>query len=258
MGRGRSYPVIGLGEAIARASQLKDQDGTALTTPEAAVMAWGFKTLHGTSLRIVSALRQYGLLSDTGDQTKLSDRALAILLEPEGSEERQDALRAAAAEPAIFREIEEHYDNNLPGDDALQSYIVRKLNLKEGPAEKLIASLRETREVVNGLGRSYSTSVEPTDGAPAKVAPQPSKAMVTTTAIHEDTGSLTIPLPVVGQGEASLNLPRHMSAEAWGLMVESLKSNLRVWRHAVVAQSDADDAAPNGDLDAGWPNEDDE
>ena len=220
--------------------------------------AWGFKTLHGSSLRIVSALRQYGLLSDTGDQTKLSDRALLILLEPEGSAERQNALRAAAAEPAIFQEIEEHYDSNLPGDEALRSYLVRKLNLKEGPADKLIASLRETRELVNGRGRSYSTSVEPTNGAPVKVAPQPNRPMSTTTAPLEVPDSLTIPLPVVGHGEASLNLPRHMSAEAWGLMVESIKGSLKVWRRAVVAQSEDDDAQPDDDLDAGWPAEDDE
>ena len=248
MGRGRSYPVIGLGEAITKASQLKDQDGTALTTPDAAVRAWGFKTLNGSSLRVVSALRQYGLLSDTGDQTKLSDRALTILLEPEGSAERQDALRAAAAQPAIFREIEEHYENNLPGEEALRSYIVRKLNLKEGPADKLAVSLRETRELVNGFGRSYST--------PETEIPRVPETPETPEHLRQRGGSMPqiqsqqaqpFDLPILlDAGQATLRMPVPMSDEDFETLTEALELNLRLYRKKLTKGATAPPSSGEG------------
>ena len=160
MPRGRSYPAIGLSEAIERARDLYAQDDRALTSPGAAVGAWGYSSLNGASLRVLSALRQYGLLAGVGDQIKLSDRALAILLEPEDSQERADAIAEAAKAPAIFREILEAHDpDGLPGDVGLRSFLIRNdaFGFKQEASDKLIASLRETLALANDTKRSYST-----------------------------------------------------------------------------------------------------
>lgn len=155
MPRGRSYPAIGLPEAIERADELFEQDDRALTTPEAAVGAWGYTSLNGASLRVLSALRQYGLLADVGDKIKLSDRALKIILEPEDSRERAEAIAEAAREPAIFQEILEANPDGLPSDAALKSVLVRddSFGFKSGPADKLISALRDSLALAETDGR---------------------------------------------------------------------------------------------------------
>ncbi len=143
--RSRNYPGLGLREAIAKARQLYDRDGKAAVAKEAAVKAWDYKGLNGASLRVLGALNQYGLLDIPESRTvKLSARALAILLEPEDSAERAQAISEAAHSPPVFEEILEHYPDGLPGDEGLKSYLIRTLNFRDVAANDLIASLRDT------------------------------------------------------------------------------------------------------------------
>ena len=143
--RSRNYPGMGLREAIEKARQLYDSNGKAAVAKDAAVKAWGYKGLNGASLRVLGALNQYGLLDIPESKTvKLSARALAILLEPEDSAERAQALLDAAHTPPVFAEIQEHYPDGLPGDEGLKSYLVRTLNFTDEAAVNLIASLRDT------------------------------------------------------------------------------------------------------------------
>jgi len=145
--RGPSYPAFGLKEAIERARQLHRQDGSAPTAPEVAVRAWGYGSLNGVSLRVLSALKQYGLLESAGDNVKLTERALAIILEPEGSTERTAAIQAAVSAPSIFGTIAAEYQGELPSDAALVSYLVRRQGFQERAAQRLVEAFRETVEL---------------------------------------------------------------------------------------------------------------
>ena len=142
--RGPSYPLMGLPEAIDRARALYAQDGTARTQQDVAVRAWGYGSLNGTSLRVIAALKHYGLLESSDDGVKLTDRATAILLEEAGSTEWVHAVNDAAEAPVMFRTILTEFGGNLPSDAAIVSYLVRKQGFVESAAQNLVTSLRET------------------------------------------------------------------------------------------------------------------
>ncbi len=147
--RSRNYPAFGLSVATQRARELYDRDGKASVSPDVAVQAWGYKGLNGSSLRALAALRTYGLLEDAPNKNvKLSARALTILLEPADSLARIEAIRAAAAEPAVFSELKQEYGDDIPSDAALLSHLVRNANFTEEAAKILIAAFRDTLSIV--------------------------------------------------------------------------------------------------------------
>lgn len=255
MPRGRSYPAIGLPDAIERARELYDQDDRALTTPEAAVGAWGYTSLNGASLRVLSALRQYGLVADVGDKIKLSDRALAIIVEPEDSPERAKAIREAAKEPTVFQELLDANPDGLPSDAALKSVLVRDdaFGFKSGPADKLISALRESLALAGTDGRSYSTPSddetppennggEPPDPDEGNRAKRKAAApMHNTAGIEPKVQDLTIPLR--GGGMAVLSVPVPMTRQNY----EKLTGWLRWAEDTLVAEDrPAFDPGENG------------
>lgn len=150
--RSRNYPAFGLPDAIQKVKQLWERDGKSAVDAEVAVKAWGYKSINGASLRALAGVRQYGLLdSPEAKVVKVSPTALTIILEPEGSEERDAAIREAAESPSMFQEILGQYPDDLPSDPAVVSWLVRTHNFSETAAKSLIASYRETMALVKRL-----------------------------------------------------------------------------------------------------------
>jgi hypothetical protein len=142
--RSPNYPGLTLSEALQRLREFYDREKTAHTAPEVAVKAWGYGGLNGASARVLGALRQYGLLQDVGKDVKVSERGLALLLDPPASHEYRNALSAAAREPAMFAEILAEYPDSLPSEQGLIAYLVRRRGFTEDGARKLNAVLRDT------------------------------------------------------------------------------------------------------------------
>ncbi|HZI74250.1 MAG TPA: hypothetical protein VFD73_09545, partial [Gemmatimonadales bacterium] len=151
--------AFGLGEAIKRARELYAQDGKAPVLSEAAVKAWGYSTLNGASLRVLGALRQYGLLEDPAPKTvRLSPRALTIILEEDGSPDRAMAIREAALAPPVFSELLEHYGGSVPSEGTAVSHLVRNDHFNEDAARSLIAAWRDTLDLVQVVSATDITS----------------------------------------------------------------------------------------------------
>jgi hypothetical protein len=157
--RSRNYPALPLGDAIERARELYKQEGKARAPATVIVSAWGYNSLNGASLRQLSAVRQYGLLEGTNEGSRLSDRALALILEPEDSPSYAQALTEALSTPALFQDIMEEYGNDLPSDPALISYLVRKQNFNESAARTLIQSFRDSVDLVRSRRTMYDAPV---------------------------------------------------------------------------------------------------
>jgi hypothetical protein len=152
--RSPSYPALSLSEAVERTRQLYEKEGTAHTAPEVAVTAWSYKSLNGASARTLAAVRQYGLVEDVGRDVKISERGLTILLEPESSQDRREAILSASREPTAFADILSEYPNGIPSDQGLIAYLVRKRAFTEDGAKKLNAVLRDTMALV----RAYDST----------------------------------------------------------------------------------------------------
>ena len=258
MGRSRSYPSIGLPEAIQRARAIFQKSGKAPTTEAAIVTEWGFSGVHGTSGRLLSALRQYGLLEKRDDSLMaLTRRALTILLEPSESVERSEAIKKAAQEPTMFTEIAEAFPDGIPSNEGLVLRLVRDPNWGFSPkgAEQLVAVLRETLDLVGAPDGRYSTEGDGGDvheGDP--LAPherdnplknQERREMPSTSEVAKKDWDLTIPL--VEGGQAILRVPIPVTDEDFDMLKSVITSNLDAMRRAIVRPpqrggGDADDA----------------
>jgi hypothetical protein len=210
---------MSLGEALDRVGTLYRKEGRAKVDAKSAVAAWGYGSLNGASLRVLSALRQYGLVEGGNEDVKVSERSLTILLEPETSPEYAEALNASLMAPALFREIMAEYGNDLPSDPALISYLVRKQGFGEQAAKALIESFRESVELVrertasyNGLMAEHNArSVRPTE-EPAITLPareiEPAKSAGARTFTYTLSGDTVVTVSITGRFPSPKNVGR--------------------------------------------------
>src|SRR6202047_428446 len=126
MARARSpeYPAIGLKEAIDRVKMVYDKDYQNRLPKAVLAEHMGYKSLSGASLPVLSALAKYGLLEGRGDETRVSDLAVAIIAHPPGTPERAAALQQAAAAPDLFAELDARFPDGKASDPAIRSYLL--------------------------------------------------------------------------------------------------------------------------------------
>jgi hypothetical protein len=161
-GRSVNYPFITLEAAIGQAKRLWDSVGRNAVPIPTAAAAWGYGEKSSAVRSTVSALKQYGLLQDSGDgarrQIRLTDRAFDIVLEAAGSARRTDALRAAVLAPKIYGEIFERFAAGLPAQDhAINSFLLRDKQFNRKALAAFIASLRANIQFA-GLHAGGATS----------------------------------------------------------------------------------------------------
>jgi hypothetical protein len=153
--RSPNYPAVSLPVARELARRLYDREKRSPADPDQIVRAWGHTSLNGPSRTKLSALRKYGLLEETRNGFRLSDRAMAMLY-PNDPQEEADALRDAALSPDLFRELAAFEGAS---DDNLVSRLVR-LGFTPTGARAAVASYHETMDVVPRETTSYDASHE--------------------------------------------------------------------------------------------------
>jgi hypothetical protein len=141
--RSPGYPAIGLGEAIAKAKLIYDKDYQNRLSKSVIAAHMGYKSLSGTSLPILAALNQYGLLEGRGDETRLSDMSVRIIAFELGSGERLQDLRNAANAPELFAELNKKFSGGKASDAAIRGYLLTQKFIPTA-ADTVIRSYRET------------------------------------------------------------------------------------------------------------------
>jgi len=113
---------------------------------EVAAQHLGYKGLTGPSRRILSALRQYGLLDYEGGRkrVRLSQRAITLMSYPEASLEYQEAAGAAARSPKLFGSLLSQYGDDLPSDATLRARLVADMSFSPQAAAKAVDTFRES------------------------------------------------------------------------------------------------------------------
>jgi len=118
----------------------------------------GYKGLSGASLPILSALNQYGLLEGRGDETRVSQRALNIVVhEPGSSGERLRAMREAAFSPDLFGEIVERFRGGNPSDAAIRAHLLSARFIPSA-ADTALRAYRETTGLLNAEEEAYKSA----------------------------------------------------------------------------------------------------
>jgi hypothetical protein len=146
--RSPNYPQISLPDAITRVANIFSKEHQHPAPREVIVKDMGYNGIHGNSLGALSALSKYGLLERDGQDYRVSERAIAII-HPLDEESKAAALREAAQAPALFAEIFENFKGQLPSDENLRAYLIRK-GFAESALTPVIDSLRETMQFVAG------------------------------------------------------------------------------------------------------------
>jgi hypothetical protein len=185
--RSPNYPGISLPSAIERISALYKKQNRHAAPREVVAKSLGFGALSGPASTVISALYKYGLLERVGTDSKISERAIRILF-PDTPDERNEAIRAAAAEPQLFAELNERFPGATPSDELLRNYLLRR-NFSPGAIGDAILAFKETAEFVEQQTGGYDSPDDPI---------QEKRAMTATT--HQADTAAKSPPPGGGIG----------------------------------------------------------
>lgn len=159
MGKSRSpnYPSVSLPEAIEKARVLYQKEHRRKMAREAIAEHLGYGGLNGASVTLISALSKYGLLEGRGDEIRLSDEAITLIVDTPDSPDRQEALLRAATSPSLFAELFRHFEGSAPSDSTLRIYL-QKNGFTPKAAHAASQAYKETMELVSFEGPSGEPS----------------------------------------------------------------------------------------------------
>ncbi len=147
--RSPAYPAISLRRALERARQFYAVQKQHPAPVAAALEVWEFGAKSSGGLQAISALKQYGLMSETevgaSRQVQLTDTALRIIQdEREPSPEREAAIRKAALLPKIYAEMWSKWGAGLVVDATIKFFLVREKKYNDASVADLIAGYKDT------------------------------------------------------------------------------------------------------------------
>jgi hypothetical protein len=164
--RSPAYPGFGLEAAIGYGETIYKHEKRSAAPVAVVAQHCGTDIKSSKGLRIIAALKQYGLVVEIGGgddrQVRLSERALDILLSELGSNERRSAIAQAALGPAIHSKIWSHFEGKLPSDATLRSYLLRQLAFNDTYVDAFIKQFRATLDFAS-LGESDIIGGDPND-----------------------------------------------------------------------------------------------
>lgn len=108
MGRGPSYPYVGLEEAIGLTQKMYDYTKRAAAPVDSIITdAWSYSPTSSSGIKVLAALKAYGLVEDGAAASgkaslKLTPRSIRILLDEPDSPARRDEIRKAALSPKWY------------------------------------------------------------------------------------------------------------------------------------------------------------
>jgi hypothetical protein len=149
-GRSPAYPSISLAKAVERLQTVIDA-GVARNAypPETFYKLWEIGAQSSGARATMAALNHFGLVDYDGRgdvrKVKVSDLGVKIALDKvPGSPERVQALQLAALTPAIHSDLYQRYQNMLPADVVLATYLTRDRGYNLSTVESLIDEYKDT------------------------------------------------------------------------------------------------------------------
>lgn len=198
--RSPNFPAITFELALENARKLWDADKKHPTTVDLGLKRMGY-TKNGRSLRVLAALKSYGVLVAENNDVRVSDDAHAIFLFPVGSPERELRIKALAMRPPIFREVLRRFPGGLPSDETLHAKLQHDMGFTAEAVVPFVKALRAAMAVagVDHLDESADTGA---DTVPHEAATmQPSTTSATTSPRPPIIPAAPLPRGVAGAQE---------------------------------------------------------
>lgn len=158
--RSPRYPIIGLREAIEKATLVYKKDYRNKIPKSLVAEHIGYSGLNGKSLGIISTLTKYGLLEGSRESMWATDRLVDIVERERGEDDRILAIKEAALAPEPFMDIHKQFPEKA-SDQAIRAFLISKRQYLPDSAARLIRSYRETQELVEEETKGYESVNEP-------------------------------------------------------------------------------------------------
>lgn len=161
--RSPKYPGLTFSEALERARVIYERDRRTPAKAETVLGHIGIRPGSGTANRILSALKQYGLLDEQElGKLRVSDSAYRILELSEGSPEREGLIRDAALRPSIIQEVLAKFPDGLPSDATLGDFLKFEKNFNPDAVSFFVRVLRDNLAFVGpGIGARDTSIAAP-------------------------------------------------------------------------------------------------
>jgi len=96
-------------------------------------------------MSVLAALKKFGLIVESNGRMVPTQRAIEIVNLKENDPRRIQALKEAALEPAIYRElIDQHRETGWPSDDVLESELITYRNFNPNAVAGFVKDLKDT------------------------------------------------------------------------------------------------------------------
>ena len=162
------YPNFALPKGIEYVRNIFSADRRNPIDREVAAKHLGYAGLSGASDKVLGSLGHYGLLEKSGKgQVRVSQTAVDIL-HPVSPSAKKRALQDAAFSPSVFADIQAHFSDGLPSEEALKSWLMREDFLDRAilPVTKAYlgtCQYLEQEQAIESGGPSYDLEEESPD-----------------------------------------------------------------------------------------------
>ncbi len=147
MGRGPSYPYVGLEEAISFVRKVYDYAKRGPAPVDSLITeALKYSATSSTGIKILAALRSFGLIEDAaganGKSVKVTQRSIRILFDDPESSERKDAIKNAALSPKWYEYCWKKWGPDMP--PAMKHNLLVEHGFVESTVESFLKDYRAT------------------------------------------------------------------------------------------------------------------
>jgi hypothetical protein len=148
MGRGPSYPYVGLEEAIGLAQKMYDYTKRAAAPVDSVITeAWKYTTTSSSGAKVLAALKAYGLVEDAPAASgkaalKLTTRSIRILLDDQDTPLRREEIRKAALSPKWYDYCWKTWGKEMPS--SMKSNLLIEHGFVDSTVESFLKDYRKT------------------------------------------------------------------------------------------------------------------
>lgn len=202
MAKNPRYPVIPLGEAISRAKTIYEKEHLSTLTPTVAAEAMGYKGLNGASLRVIGALRQFGLLEGRGEDVKITKDAQTLIIDDASSPDYVAAIRRAFGNPQVFADLRKQFPGSA--SERNMAVFLEKQGFKPDAAADAAKNYKDSLTLVPTDSQAYDAVGEdeqaPANGEAPMQPQEQSRAQARPPGLPPPPAGATSPLRVVMNG----------------------------------------------------------
>jgi hypothetical protein len=148
MGRGPSYPYVGLEDAIALSRKMYNFTKRAPAPVDSIITdAWNYTVTSSSGQKVLAALKAFELVEDAPVSSgkaalKLTDRAIRILLDDQDTQARRDEIRKAALAPKWYEYCWKQWGKEMPA--SMKSTLLIEHHFVDSTVEGFLKDYRKT------------------------------------------------------------------------------------------------------------------